>query len=203
MTKPGTRGFSLIELLIGVSVVAITIALGLPSITSWLDNIQVRNAAEGTLSGLQFARSEALRRNALVRFQLTDSLLASCALSAAGGNWIVSLADVTGLCNVAASETVAPQAIAKRLNADGSPKADFAANTPAIVYNGLGRLTGAATTLQITISNDSNGGTCQHAGGAVRCLRVVVNQTGQPRMCDPMVGDSTVPSGDLTDARAC
>jgi type IV fimbrial biogenesis protein FimT len=197
------RGFSLIELLIAVAVVAITMALGLPSITAWIHSTQVRNAAEGTLSGLQLARSEALRRNALVRFQLTNSLLATCALSTTSGNWVVSIADATGLCNVATSETVAPQAIAKRLNADGSPNAEFAANTSTIVYNGLGRLTGGANpTLRIDISN-SKGGACQLAGGAVRCLRVVVNQSGQPRLCDPMVGDSTVPSGVLNDSRAC
>jgi prepilin-type N-terminal cleavage/methylation domain-containing protein len=60
-------GFTIIELMITLAVLGVLLALGMPSISSWLQNTQIRTAAEGMVSGLQLARAEALRRNANVR----------------------------------------------------------------------------------------------------------------------------------------
>ena len=46
-------------------VLGIMLALGLPSFVETIQNMQVRTAAESILDGLQIARSEAVRRNAL------------------------------------------------------------------------------------------------------------------------------------------
>jgi type IV fimbrial biogenesis protein FimT len=190
--QPRLRGFSLVELLVVVAVLGLVLMLGLPNISAWLQNTQIRNSAEASISGLQFARGEALRRNRTVRFNLVDTLTASCNLAAAGPNWIVSMADPSSNCGAAPSDTVDPFILQKRSNLEGSPNAVFAASASSVTFNGLGA---AANTLQIDFSNPG-GGACQTAAGPMRCLRVVVSSSGSVRMCDPAVTDAT-------DPRAC
>jgi type IV fimbrial biogenesis protein FimT len=188
--------------LIGLAVFAVLIALGLPSITEFLQNSQIRGAADSTLSGIQLARAEALRRNTSVRFQLMSSLDGSCVRSATGTNWVVSLDDAAGSCDSAPDETVAPRIIQIRSGDDGSSNAVITASggagdTNLLVFNGLGRLlvtnADAFTTVDVT---NPTGGTCQASGGTMRCLRLTVSPNGDVRMCDPKI---TV----ATDSRKC
>jgi len=191
-----THGFTLIELLTTLAVLALLLMVGLPSMTTWLQNQQLRTSAESLQAGLQFARAEALRRNAPVRFQLVDTLTAACALTNTGTNWIVSLQDPTGLCDVNPSDTNAPLAIQKRSGAEGTPNAviagtNGAATANTVTFNGLGRVSGAGPITRIAVSNTS-GGACQPAG-PMRCLRLDISSAGQVRMCDPAVTDNTDP----------
>jgi len=192
LAQPRMRGFSLVELLVVVAVLGLVLMLGLPNVSAWLQNTQIRNSAEATISGLQFARGEALRRNRTVRFNLVDALTASCNLSTAGPSWIVSMADPTANCGADSSDTVDPFILQKRSNQEGSPNVVLAASATAVTFNGLGA---AANTLQVDFSNPG-GGACQTAAGPMRCLRVVVSSSGSVRMCDPAVTDAT-------DPRAC
>src|SRR5262245_2976784 len=96
-------GFTLIELIITLVVLGLLFAIGMPGMMTWLQNQQIKVSAESLQSGLQFARTEALRRNALVQFQLVDTLTPACAPTNTGTSWIVSLNDPTGLCDVAPS----------------------------------------------------------------------------------------------------
>ena len=189
-------GFTLIELLITLAVFALLLMIGLPSMTTWLQNQQIRTSAEGLQAGLQLARAEALRRNAPVRFQLVDTLTAACALFDRGTNWIVSINDPTGLCDVPESDAAAPLTIQKRSGAEGTPNAvvrgwSGPAAATTVTFNGLGRVTGAGAITQIDVTNAS-GRLCQPAG-AMRCLRLNISSGGQVRMCDPAVTDNTDP----------
>ena len=183
------RGFTLIELLVTITVLGIVLMLGLPNISAWLQNTQIRNSAEATVSGLQLARTEALRRNRLVRFSLVDTLDASCSLIATAGNWVVSMADPSGKCDVDPSDTADPFIVQKRSGQEGSQNAVFNASAASVTFNGLGSANGA---VQIAVSNPS-GGTCQSAAGPMRCLQLNVSSSGSVRMCDPAVGDAADP----------
>ena len=187
------RGFSLIELLIGLVVLGIVLMIGLPSLATWMQNVQLRNAAETINAGLTLARAEALRRNANVRFQLVNSLAASCALSGTGNSWVVSLTNPAGACNSAPAD--AGPIIQKKDGAEGSPNAAVVATGgDTLVFNGLGRVLQVTPITQIDITNPV-GGACQ-PGGPMRCLRLTVSSGGQVRLCDP-AGAAT------TDPRAC
>ncbi len=200
-------GFTLIELMIAVAVMAIALALGLPNVAVWIQNTQLKTAAEGVVSGLQLARAEALRRNTNVRFALVNSLDNACALVGTGPNWVVNVddpADATdpaGACGTAASDTVAPFIVQKKSGAEGSPNATVAANASAAVFSGLGRLNPLFVNIaQINIRNPT-GGACQPpfgtaGGGPMRCLSILVSPGGQVRMCDPAVTD-------VNDSRSC
>lgn len=191
LSCPRERGFSLIELMIGLAVLGIVIMVGLPNLTTWIQNAQIKTAAEGVQAGLQYARAEALRRNASVRFQFVNSLTNSCALSTAGTNFVVSLTDPSGACSTAPSD--AGPVLQTRSGAEGSQNAAIAATGGSLVtFNGLGRLVGAGNFTQVNITNPG-AGTCQASGGTMRCLRLVVTTGGQIRMCDPAVTEATDP----------
>lgn len=201
LTRPhrATRGFSLIELMVAIAVLGILIMMALPSLGTWIQNTQIRTAAEGIQSGLQLARVEALRRNTVVRFQLMDTLTSSCGFSATGTNWVVSLADASGACDAAPSDTAAPRIIQKRSGNEGSSSAQvMATGGNTVHFNGLGRViqppTAPAALTQINITNPVNGA-CKTSGGnePMRCLRITVSSGGQIRMCDPAVDDNTDP----------
>jgi type IV fimbrial biogenesis protein FimT len=188
-------GFTLIEVMIVMAVLALLFFVGLPGMTTWIQNMQIRTSAEGLQAGLQLARAEALRRNTPVRFQLVDTFTPACVLSSTGTNWIVSMNDPTGLCDVAESDVAAPLAIQKRSGAEATPNAVVTAAGGAnlVTFTGLGRVTGVLPLSQIDVTNPS-GGNCQTvAGGRMRCLRLNISSGGQVRMCDPMVTDATDP----------
>jgi type IV fimbrial biogenesis protein FimT len=65
------RGFSLIETMIVVSLMALLLMLALPTFTEMMANAKVRNVSEGMMNGLRQAQLEAVRRNANVRFRMT------------------------------------------------------------------------------------------------------------------------------------
>lgn len=187
------RGFTIVELLVTITVLGIVLMLGLPNISAWLQNTQIRNSADAMVSGLQFARAEALRRNRPVRFNLVDTLDASCSLATAGPHWVVSMTDPSSNCDVEASFTVDPPFILqKRSSQEGSQNAAITATASSVAFNGLGSAGGS---LQIGVSNP-NGGACQSAAGPMRCLQVNVSASGSVRMCDPAVSD-------VADPRKC
>jgi type IV fimbrial biogenesis protein FimT len=180
-------GMTLIELMIGIVVFAILLALGAPTFSRWTQSSQIRNAAEAIHNGLMLARAEAVRRNTTVRFQFVTTTTSGCALSATGTNWVVSLDDPAGACDAAPSDNVAPRIIQVRSAAEGSRNAAInAGGVSLLTFNGTGQASGAAA---INITNPT-GGACA-AGGPMRCMRVTVSTGGQIRMCDPAraIGD--------------
>jgi len=174
------RGFTLIEIMVSLTVLGILLMVALPSFSEWLQNQQLRAASEATLNGLQVARAAAIQRNVLVQFQETS--LPQTA-------WAVT-------------EAVTAIPVQSRAHEEGSPNAQVTA-TPAgattVTFAPLGNVVtnidGSATVTQLDVSNPA-GGNCQPAG-PMRCLRVVVSGGGSLRMCDPT---STLPAN---DPRAC
>lgn len=67
---PRNKGFTLIEGMITVALVAIIAALAAPGMQTLISRFQLRTASDAVMSGLQLARSEALRRSQPVRFSL-------------------------------------------------------------------------------------------------------------------------------------
>ncbi|NLF76876.1 MAG: prepilin-type N-terminal cleavage/methylation domain-containing protein [Chloroflexi bacterium] len=79
--RQGVRGVTLIELMIGIAILSILMAMAVPSFRAWIQNGKVRTVAESIQNGLQIARIEAIQRNTRVQFELLDE--------GKGGTWTV------------------------------------------------------------------------------------------------------------------
>jgi type IV fimbrial biogenesis protein FimT len=198
------RGVSLIELMVGIAILGIAIAIGAPAFTEWISNSQIRSTAESIQNGLQLARAEAVRRNTSVQFQLTTTLDNACTVDKTGTNWIVSISSATtppaSHCGDDISDTSSSMLLQKGTPVAAQASATINASQPAFGFNGFGRLaattTPATTVGASTIDIKSSRGTCLgETGGTLHCLRLLVAAGGQIRMCDP-----NRPSG---DAMAC
>jgi type IV fimbrial biogenesis protein FimT len=196
-------GFTLVEMVVAIAIVAMLLMMGAPSFATWYQNLQIRGAADSVQNGIALARAQAVQRNAPVSFQLVNSLDNSCALLSTGtatraSNWVVSMDPAAGSCAAATNETMtdttpAPHMIQKRAGSDGSSNATLTVTGASLMtFNGLGRLTTTATTIDVT---NPTGGACQSASGPMRCLRVTVSAAGQVRLCDPKFTAATDPQG--------
>lgn len=161
------RGFSLIELLVALGVFAILLLVAMPGYTAWIQNTKIRNAAESMLSGLQFARSEALRRNTNVEFVI-----------GADTDWTVAVA-------------APPETVQTRPSAQGSQGVTVVkipAAATRVTFNSLGRIVanadGSASFTQLDFDM---------AASERRELRLMLGTGGRVRMCDPAVTDADDP----------
>jgi type IV fimbrial biogenesis protein FimT len=189
------RGFTLIELAIGIVILSVIIVMAMPSLSLWIRNMGIRGTAESLLSGLQLARTEALRRNTIVRFQLTTTLDGACALSTNGPHWIISRDAATGLCATAPSETDAPRLIRFHDGAQaGGNQTLIDAGDSQFAFNGLGRLVSPDTDTDILVAGLGGQDDCAPDGKEERCLRIEVSTGGSIRMCNPSL-PNTNPQG--------
>jgi type IV fimbrial biogenesis protein FimT len=177
-------GFSLLEMLIALSVSAILIVLGAPSFRDWINNNQIRSAATALNASVQLARAEAVRRNATVFFTLTDSATNSCTQSLSGGNFVVSLANPDNRCGDAIG--AAPAQLIQVRPASETSKAVITSNQTQISFNGFGRANVAAN-ICVGIAADS--GACIGTANEHR-LQVTINAGGQIRMCNPALSSN-------------
>lgn len=182
------HGLTLVEMLVGLIVMSCLLLVGTPSFTRWIQEMQMRAAAESVQTGLQLARGEAVRRNQAVLFSLKD----------ASGlvEWVVGCKTASAAC---------PATIAARGSDDLGRNARVAATTDAkyaadfsveltpgsglpfeVEFNGLGNLS-AGSGGRIDVSNA--------ALGASSRLTVVLGASGLIRLCDPTVARSVKVTG--------
>lgn len=194
IVKNAGRGFTIIELVVTLALFGVLLGLGVPAFTTFIQNTQIRNAAETAMTGLNLAKAEAVRRNATVRFQFVTDLTASCALSQNSGSWVVSQDSVAGACDVAPSDTTTPRSIRKQSAQDGYPKVTVTSSgSSAIVFNGIGRIVGTGIS-QIDFTH--NAMVCEHidtTNGTARCLRILITTGGSAKVCDPKISITTDP----------
>ena len=197
LTRRCTAGFSLIELMVGLVIMALLLGLGLPSLSSYLANNKIRATASNFSADLQFARAEAIRRNGNVGLVLTsDAPTAananSATPSAAGPNWMVRL--------LTPGAPATYSLLQGKSAAEGSTQVVVAGGVSHLNFTGLVS-SDLAATVSFDFSNPS-GGACvlpvapAVVGGPMRCLRVQVTVGGQVRVCDPAVVT-------VGDARTC
>lgn len=174
MLAPGTRrcrarrsgGFTLVELMITVAVLAVGLALAAPNLTSLIANYRLHSAAEGVINGLNYARAEAVRRNSPVSFTL----------DAGGSGWAVA--------------QVAP-ATTLQARANGESARITTASTTAslaVIFTPTGFVDTTGVRLsQINVSSSVAGTETRRidifGGGLIRMCDPAVATAGDPRRC--------------------
>lgn len=194
------NGFSLVELIVGLAVLALLIALGVPQYAAFTANARIRATTEGVTAGLNLARAEAVKRNARVEMVLTDDppvegLVNSLTSSTSGTNWMVR----EWVPSTNSYNFIEGKAGAEGSGRDESGVIVTSSSTDAsydgrVTFTGFGAMAiGQPVTFQFTYPA---AGACAAASGPLRCLNINVSPGGQIRVCDPKVTDTK-------DTRAC
>ena len=178
---------TLIELMITIAIFSITLTYGVSSYRTWVQNTQIRTAAESIQNGIQRARAEAVKCNADVAFTMGTAT-----------SWQVVNEKACG--DVSASGIAAGTTLESRSSGEGSknvtvsvqPSGPPAATT--ITFNSLGQVVAnadaSATLTQIDLASSQS-------VADVRTLRIAIGLGGSARVCDPNLSSST------TDPRRC
>lgn len=73
MNRP--QGFTIIELMVTIAVLAILAAMAIPSFTDMMERQRLINATEAVYSDLQNARSEAVKRSQQIVVSIQDGCI--------------------------------------------------------------------------------------------------------------------------------
>ena len=184
-----TSGFTLIELMVTLAVLAFLLLLGVPAFSQIIRNAKVRSVAEALQNGLRLAQNEAIRRSHQTAFVLTNVAPGLSAPSGANGkNWYVQVLPGPG---ETIDSTFYVQGGSFGNLADG---VTVTSAVSMLCFNSIGRAVGNAIT---------NLGTCTApsattpitldvtTSGADRTLELQVGTGGKIRMCDTSVPLST------------
>ncbi len=182
LTRHPYRGFTVIELLITVAVVATLSALGIPTMSGAINNAKVRSTTEALQNGLRTAQAEAIRRSRQTAFVLTDQTPAQDATPSLNGSyWYVQVLPMVP------GETVTDAYV--QGGQFGAKTAGVTVSGPAVIcFNSMGR---AVTNISTGLPGASNCTAPSPAttfdvtkSGADRTLQLQVNAAGKIRMCD-------------------
>ncbi len=175
--KAIVRGFTLLELMVTITVLGILVALAVPSYSSLINRNRVRNAAEQMRSDFSLARSEALKRSSNVTI--------SFARSADGATWCYGL-NSGGSCDCTATAGADVCALDVESGVRIRRVVDNAA------YRGVSMTnishSGCSTSCNLTMNAvrpTMAAGTVEFTSMADQVVRVVTTSMGRIRMCSP------------------
>ncbi len=179
-SRRNQQGLTLVEIAVTLTIAAVLYMQAVPTFTTWIGNAQTRTAAESILNGLQLARAEAIRRNRMVQFVVTDgnssSWLVGCANPVDDGTpGVDDPGDCLGMI----------QSHAALENSAHPQLTPVPAAATSITFDSLGRVTGnidgSPTANSIDIANPVI------ATNDRRVLRLALGAAGDVRMCDPSI----------------
>lgn len=99
MKIPGHKGFTLVELMVTVAILAIVLAIAVPSFQGLIRDQQATTVANEVVSAIALARSEAIKRNRNVTVCRRNAAGTDCD---SGTNWAAGWAVVDGSLAVGA-----------------------------------------------------------------------------------------------------
>jgi len=185
------RGITMIEVMVTVVILAIVLAVGIPGLSAWMQNAQVKATAESVLTGLQLARGEAVRQNVRTRFQLTNAsgqaswTIVTDSLTAQGTFPSANQVQTAGAQESGANARlgVSTAALATTNCCATAITAGTGMGTnplPGVVFNAFGQVVTDASVTRITRIDVSN-----PSAPDTRRLVIMVSSSGMAKLCDP------------------
>ena len=166
-------GFTAIELMVVVSIVAILAALAGPSFTPLIENWRVRESAEQLQSTLHYARSEAIKRGGRVVIQKIPNNTNGCTTASGTRAWdcgwiVCHDTNDNGTCNAA-------EPVLQRIESSAKVHVNRTGGGASIKFNRWGLVDGTwlgfnLIPLDKTVSHAAARGVCMSSGGRVRII---------------------------------
>jgi type IV fimbrial biogenesis protein FimT len=188
---------TLIELMFTIALLGILFFVAIPEFSTWIRNNQIRSVADNLQNGIRTAQAEALRRNRVVVFYLTNAQPSLAATANANGrNWAVRYVPQV------IDTVVAPEPFVQggKLSETGSSTVQVTSvGITGLCFNSSGRLiAGDATSTGVAgvvcAASPAVFDVNQPSGTQLRPLRINVELGGRVRSCDPN-RPSTAPDG--------
>jgi len=156
------KGFTLIELLITVVIMGVLVSLAVPSFFGILEDRKLKGAGENLFVDLMYAKSEAIKRNEVVRVSATGT----------GATWCYGLSQVTA-CDCTAVNSCQIDGVEKVVsNADYPNIQVIASSTLAGSSISFTPLRGFANGLHLNFSSSTG-----------KELGAVVSPMGRVKLC--------------------
>ena len=169
------RGFTLVELMVVVAILALLLTLVVPIMAGFIASSKIRTAAESYATGLTHARAESIKQNTNVELLVST------------GKWEVRRLSDSAVLQQAAGKEGSSE-IVLTVTPNGATR---------IAFDSFGRIiatspvdaSSAITRFDFDVSNGATLGTSR------RRLRVLLETGGAVKVCDPLAAS--------TDPRAC
>ncbi|MEO5686397.1 MAG: prepilin-type N-terminal cleavage/methylation domain-containing protein [Burkholderiaceae bacterium] len=191
LTRPAraSSGFSLIELMVVITLIGIGLALAVPTFGKWSADARVRAAAESLVNAIRLTQATAVSRGRTSLFALTTDTPPTLTSTAAANspNWFAELNPLSG-----SDETQATLGLILK-STEGTQHAITVTGPAVTCFSATGRqltLTPAAANLSAgcTAPTDDVASptsfTVAKPGAATRSFKVLVYLGGRVRMCD-------------------
>lgn len=171
------KGFTMVELMIVITIIGILLAMGIPVMTQYIQNARLRAVASELRDGLMTARVEAIRRNANV------------AITIKGADWEIST------IGRAKTSSNSEKNISVAYTAEGAESETVLSSitTQDITFGSDGRtITGSG---DLSIFPNENSNECKANDGEIACMQISIRSGGIVRMCNPAIAQADDPQG--------
>lgn len=159
MRMRSNNGFTLIELMVTIAIMAIIAVIAAPALQGFVDKTRLKGATDRLYADMQFARSEAVKRNSNVSISFST-----------GSNWCYGI-HAGGACNCSTANSCNIKTVShSEFNGITLDSATF---------------TSSATTFNPVLGTLSVAGLARlgSSGGKQACVHMSV--IGQVRLCSP------------------
>jgi type IV fimbrial biogenesis protein FimT len=161
-----SRGLTLVESLITLSIAAILLSTAIPSFKAAVERRHLEGAAAQLETDIQHARSLAVAQNRTMRIKFSKDATGSCYVVFHGTN-----SDCQCQAN-GSSSCLGPQAVARSVGFDGTGRLRLDSNVSAMVFDPL-------------LGTSTPTGTLRFQAASGQALHLVVNIMGRVRACSP------------------
>lgn len=152
MPLVGNRGFTLIELIVTLTIIGILVALAAPGMQSFVSSNRLTTQVNDLLGDINLARSEAIKRNATAGICMTAVSGTSCETTGSWTNgWLVYY-----VCPATDSSCTAGNNVMLKIHEALAGNNTLSAPANQIVFSKSGLLSSGAG--QFTLADPNNGG---------------------------------------------